>query len=330
MLPPIVAFAAPSGTGKTTLVEGVVRALVARGWRIAVIKSDAHRLVLDTPGKDSWRFGEAGASPVVVLGSERSATFRRLDGDVSLGHVVAGLPDVDLVLAEGFRRSGVPAIRVHREGGPDTTGWDPPANVIAWASDAPPPGAGPVVLPLDPGAVAAWIADRFGPTAPRRRPTVVVPVAAPAALPDARAALARITTDLGAPGLLVARPDVVADDVAHDLRPALGLLGAVLTGLAAVDTPEILVVGARHWAVPPALLRGLIAAGPASADLVAPVVGDHVEPALAIYGHRCLSSVQAALLSGERKLTSWWGQVRVHRVPEAAWRAWDPAGTAFG
>lgn len=66
-LAPIIAFAAPSGTGKTTLLEGVIRALVARGNRVAVLKSDAHRVVLDKPGKDSWRFSEAGAASVAVL-----------------------------------------------------------------------------------------------------------------------------------------------------------------------------------------------------------------------------------------------------------------------
>lgn len=333
MLPSILAFAAPSGTGKTTLVEGVVRALVARGLRVAVLKSDAHRLVLDTPGKDSWRFGEAGATPVVVLGAERLALFERLDGAVSLGHAVAKFaPDVDLVLAEGFRRSGVPTIRVHRAGIADDPRWDPPQNVVAWASDGAPAGAGPVVLPLgDPDAVAAWILANYLPPAPRRRPTLVVPVATVDGVDAAVVAVRRLSAALDAPGLLVAAPGVRVVDVpmVHDLRPQLGLLGAILTGLAAADTPEILVVGARHHAATAAFVRGLVEAGPARADLVYPIVDGFPEPALAIYGHRCLSSIQAALLTGERKLTSWWGQVRSFGVSPEVWRGWDPAGVSF-
>ena len=53
MLPPILSFVAPSGTGKTTLLENVIKDLAARGLRVAVLKHDAHRLELDKHGKDT-------------------------------------------------------------------------------------------------------------------------------------------------------------------------------------------------------------------------------------------------------------------------------------
>ena len=167
-LPPIVAFSAPSGTGKTTLIERLVRELVGRGVRVAVIKADAHRLVLDTPGKDSWRFAEAGASQVAVLGEGRLALFERLDREESLvGSVHRLFPGVDMVLAEGFRLSALPTIRVHRAGGPSCAGWVPPRRVIAWASDEclargalPDPGV--PILPLnEPKQVADWLLAQF-------------------------------------------------------------------------------------------------------------------------------------------------------------------------
>ena len=43
-LPPMVSFVGPSGTGKTTLIERVIVELTHRGFRIAVLKHDAHRL----------------------------------------------------------------------------------------------------------------------------------------------------------------------------------------------------------------------------------------------------------------------------------------------
>lgn len=177
-LPPIVAFSAPSGTGKTTLIERVVRELVGRGVRVGVIKADAHRLVLDTPGKDSWRFAEAGASHVAVLGEGRLALFERLDREETLiGAVNRLFPGVDLVLAEGFRLSALPTIRVHRAGGPSSAGWMPPRRVIAWASDEPLsaaelPDAGVPVLPLnEPVQVADWVLAHFPPRQRRARGT---------------------------------------------------------------------------------------------------------------------------------------------------------------
>jgi molybdopterin-guanine dinucleotide biosynthesis protein B len=316
-LPPIVAFAAPSNTGKTTLIEGVVRVLVARGLRVAVLKSDAHRVVLDTPGKDSWRFGEAGAHAVAIVSSERSALFERLEGDVSLVAAIERFfPDVDLVLAEGFRRSGLPTIRVARAGGPDTAGWDPPRNIVAWATDAPRGQAGATpILPLDDhAAVAAWIVDNFVRAEAPRPLTVVCPaVGAP---DEAAAAARRIAYMLGAAAMVVTAAEPVPQDgvtVVRDLRPSLGLLGALFTGLAAANTPDILFVGPRHWSAPEGSFLELLRSAP-RADVVHFVVDGHPDPACARYGHRCLSAIQAALLSDERKLTGWWGQVRVASV----------------
>ena len=40
---PVIAFAAYSGTGKTTLIEKLVAALKGKGLRLAVIKHDGHK-----------------------------------------------------------------------------------------------------------------------------------------------------------------------------------------------------------------------------------------------------------------------------------------------
>lgn len=315
-LPPIVAFAAPSGTGKTTLIEQVVRALVGRGLRVGVMKADAHRVVLDTPGKDSWRFAEAGASPVAVLSAERLALFERLEGEVTLVAAAARLfPGVDILLAEGFRRSGLPTIRVHRASGPSTEDWVPPANVVAWAADGAVQTTLPVLPLADPEAVAAWIAAQFLAPAVARRPTLLFPVADAAQIQAAEAAARRLGAGLAARALIVAGPGVpiaTGPNLAtvHDIRPHLGLLGALFTGLAAADTPEVLLIGPRHWNAPVAAVAALIDAAPPAVDIVYPRVDGRPEPALALYGHRCLSAIQEALLSGEFKMTGWWGQVR--------------------
>ena len=80
MLPPILSFVAPSGTGKTTLLENVIKDLAARGLRVAVLKHDAHRLELDKQGKDTWRFRQAGAWRTVIAGEAQMAAFSAVDG----------------------------------------------------------------------------------------------------------------------------------------------------------------------------------------------------------------------------------------------------------
>jgi len=62
---PVLAVCGFSGAGKTTLIEAVLPHLIQRGWRVAVIKHDAHGVQLDRPGKDSDRLFRAGADVVL-------------------------------------------------------------------------------------------------------------------------------------------------------------------------------------------------------------------------------------------------------------------------
>jgi GTPase SAR1 family protein len=61
MIPKVFIFVGHSGAGKTTLIEKLLRELSGRGLRVATIKHAHHKVVLDTPGKDSWRYKQAGA-----------------------------------------------------------------------------------------------------------------------------------------------------------------------------------------------------------------------------------------------------------------------------
>lgn len=328
---PIVAFAAPSGTGKTTLIEGVLRALTARGYRVGVVKHDAHRLELDKPGKDTWRFRRAGAHRAVIAGDTQLAVFSAVDGELSIGGVVDRcLPDVDLVIAEGFRRSGLPTLRVQRVAHKPGHRWTEPTHVIAWVSDARPEVDVPV-LPLDqPSVVADFIEDRYlgGGNEPRRRVSLVLPIADSDAAHAAAGIARRLRPLFGDSILAVHAPGVTPPPGVRaigDVRPDTGPLGALLTGLAAADTPDVMLLGSRHTDIEPRFVDALLAAAPRAADVITTVTGDLRDPLLALYGHRCLHAIRAALLSGEARMDGWWGQVRVHRIPAATWRTWPGA-----
>ena len=113
--PPVISFVAKSGTGKTTFLEKLIPELKARGLRVGVIKHHAHATPFDVPGKDSFRFAQAGADIVVGASAVQVAVFRQEDGAVDLDGVIARHCDgLDLVLAEGFKRGDYPKIEVHR------------------------------------------------------------------------------------------------------------------------------------------------------------------------------------------------------------------------
>lgn len=61
-------------SGKTTLVEELVRALVRGGYRVSSIKHTPHDKTLDTEGKDTWRHWKAGSDPV-AFSSETETTI---------------------------------------------------------------------------------------------------------------------------------------------------------------------------------------------------------------------------------------------------------------
>jgi molybdopterin-guanine dinucleotide biosynthesis protein B len=108
--------AAASNSGKTTLIEKVVPLLRERGLRVAVIKHASKGFELDRPGKDSWRFREAGADAVLLAGPGRTALLRNAEGEPKLDELLGMLPDVDIVLVEGFKRDAVNRIEVFRSG----------------------------------------------------------------------------------------------------------------------------------------------------------------------------------------------------------------------
>ncbi len=123
---PMVSFVAPSGTGKTTLLEGVIARLAGRGYRVGAIKHDAHRIELDTEGKDSWRMRQAGSVSTALIGRNQFAWFGVDGGGPTLEQVATLLfTDIDLVLVEGFRSAGLDTVVVQRPEHIDRR-WEPP------------------------------------------------------------------------------------------------------------------------------------------------------------------------------------------------------------
>jgi molybdopterin-guanine dinucleotide biosynthesis protein MobB len=132
---PAVSIVGASGSGKTTLLEKLVRELKQRGYRLAAIKHHHHRgLQLDEPGKDSWRFAQAGADQVVIAGPDKVTYVRHFDQDPTLEQVTAIIRDVDLILIEGFKQADVPRVEVNRSA-PSSKLIFPPGSLVAIVAD---------------------------------------------------------------------------------------------------------------------------------------------------------------------------------------------------
>jgi len=115
MITKAVSFVAKSGTGKTTLLEKVIAELKRRGYRVGVIKHDAHRFDIDHPGKDSYRLTQAGADTMLIASPEKLALIKKHADSPPVEELIAAyFGDVDLILTEGFKKSGLPKIEVHR------------------------------------------------------------------------------------------------------------------------------------------------------------------------------------------------------------------------
>jgi molybdopterin-guanine dinucleotide biosynthesis protein B len=113
---PIISIVGKSESGKTTLIEKLLPELTRRNYRIATVKHDVHGFEVDREGKDSWRHKKAGAYTVVIASPDKVALIRDVEKDLTLEEIREKLiQDVDLILAEGYKKDVQPKIEVFRK-----------------------------------------------------------------------------------------------------------------------------------------------------------------------------------------------------------------------
>jgi molybdopterin-guanine dinucleotide biosynthesis adapter protein len=101
---PVVSFVGNSNTGKTTLIEKVVPELKKLGYRVAVVKHAHHGFEMDQPGKDSWRFAQAGSDLVVIASPQKIVLIEQTDKELYLDKLIPRISDkVDVILTEGYK-----------------------------------------------------------------------------------------------------------------------------------------------------------------------------------------------------------------------------------
>ncbi|HUE45783.1 MAG TPA: molybdopterin-guanine dinucleotide biosynthesis protein B [Aestuariivirgaceae bacterium] len=161
----VIGIAGYKKSGKTTLVERLVREFTARGFAVATVKHAHHAFDIDHKGRDSWRHRAAGSHEVAIVSDRMWAIIHPLHGEPepALADVLAKMAPSDLVIVEGYKRESYPKIEVrgNATNHPDLAPEDPTVIAIAASAELA-PGAIPVFSRDDVTGIADFITAKLG------------------------------------------------------------------------------------------------------------------------------------------------------------------------
>lgn len=100
-------------SGKTLLVEQLVRTLSKKGYRVSSVKHSPHKKSADCAGKDTWRHWKAGSDPVVFSSETETTVFKHSGADAdSIVAMVSRDYSPDVIILEGFKDGSFPKVSV--------------------------------------------------------------------------------------------------------------------------------------------------------------------------------------------------------------------------
>jgi molybdopterin-guanine dinucleotide biosynthesis protein B len=99
-MPKLVAVVGGKHSGKTTIIENLIRQLKSRGYRVGTIKEMVRIPTLDTPATETDRYTKAGAEAIVAV--PRTETVIFLKKRLTVKEILPYLQGIDYVLLEGF------------------------------------------------------------------------------------------------------------------------------------------------------------------------------------------------------------------------------------
>ncbi|NLX19399.1 MAG: molybdopterin-guanine dinucleotide biosynthesis protein B [Desulfobulbus sp.] len=136
--PPVLSFIGWHNSGKTTLICKVLTHMKRKGYTVGVIKSTKERdILIDQPSTDTARYRATGIDGIALLAPDQLIVQLR-PPDMELRSLARWLfPEVDVVLAEGFKHStDVPKIEVRRDPHSPLL-YEQVTGVVAVATDLP-------------------------------------------------------------------------------------------------------------------------------------------------------------------------------------------------
>lgn len=134
--PAIFCICGKKKSGKTTFLEKLIPELRRRGFRVGVIKHDRHGFDLDTPGKDTWRHRQAGATGTLISSPDKVGMVLDVTPELELRQLADRFfHEMDLVLTEGYAGSDQPKLELFRPETHDSLILTPADGLLAVISD---------------------------------------------------------------------------------------------------------------------------------------------------------------------------------------------------
>jgi molybdopterin-guanine dinucleotide biosynthesis protein MobB len=100
----VIAVVGHKKSGKTRLATMLIKSLRERGYRVASAKHVHHAdFSIDQPSKDSWKHGEAGANPNIIISPREIAIIWRGKNINSVEDILSLIgEEADFLILEGF------------------------------------------------------------------------------------------------------------------------------------------------------------------------------------------------------------------------------------
>jgi molybdopterin-guanine dinucleotide biosynthesis protein A len=113
-----------------------------------------------------------------------------------------------------------------------------------------------------------------------------------------------------------------------DTNPGAGTLAGLQTAIQAASGDTVLVVACDMPFVQLDILAHMVSLA-SGADVVVPRHGEFYEPMQAVYARSCLPAIENALKAGEKRVVSFFPEVRVRTVEDEVLKTLDPDGLSF-
>lgn len=139
--PKIFAISGIKNSGKTSLISKIIEEIKNRGESIAVIKHDGHDFSCDTPGTDTWKFRESGATGTLIFSETKFMMNRDINlfppevkfhgesiidnqsilgkdskiDDYYITNYLEYFQEYDYIILEGFKHSKYPKFEIVRK-----------------------------------------------------------------------------------------------------------------------------------------------------------------------------------------------------------------------
>jgi molybdopterin-guanine dinucleotide biosynthesis protein MobB len=120
----VVAAVGRSGSGKTVTLEYLISQLSNEGYKVGAIKHVHHKgFTIDTEGKNTWRYAQAGAKIVAAISPDEVAIIKKTSQELdNLDQIIETFQkeDVAIIFIEGYhgliaKRSDVSKIVVAKD-----------------------------------------------------------------------------------------------------------------------------------------------------------------------------------------------------------------------